>query len=271
MSIVWIDRMAVDVRGDGDAVVFVHGLGGSLNAWTPVLPALSRHRCVRPELPGAGRSRAAYALGDATAHRGQLSTALHVQALQRVMDALGVARAHVVGHSYGTLIAQELAVQEPQRVRSLALFGALLEPTEAMRAAMRSRAALVREQGLFDVAEAVAQAGLSAHTRETLQLAVAYVRETVGAQDVEGYARNCLALADARAARHEHIRCPVLVVNGDEDNVTPLSAARQLADRLSAAGAPTRLETLGRGGHGPMLERTGDAQRLLRDFLERQR
>ena len=47
MSLVWIDRMAVDVRGEGDAIVFIHGLGGSLNAWTPLLPALSRSRLVR--------------------------------------------------------------------------------------------------------------------------------------------------------------------------------------------------------------------------------
>ena len=37
MGVTWIDRMAVDVTGDGDAVVFVHGLGGSLNVWTPLL------------------------------------------------------------------------------------------------------------------------------------------------------------------------------------------------------------------------------------------
>jgi pimeloyl-ACP methyl ester carboxylesterase len=54
MAIVWIDRMAVDTRGEGDAVVFVHGLGGTMNAWTPLLPALARWRCVRVELPGAG-------------------------------------------------------------------------------------------------------------------------------------------------------------------------------------------------------------------------
>ena len=47
MSLVCIDRMAVDVRGEGDAIVFIHGLGGSLNAWTPLLPALPHWRCVR--------------------------------------------------------------------------------------------------------------------------------------------------------------------------------------------------------------------------------
>lgn len=271
MALLWVDRMAVDVRGEGPAVVFVHGLGGSLNAWTPLLPALTRQRCIRLDLPGAGRSHQAYALGSATPHGGRLSTETQADAVLRVLDALGLQHAHLVGHSYGTLIAQVLAAREPGRVRSLALFGALLEPAQAMRDAMRARAALAREQGLFDIAEAVSQAGLSASSRETQPVSVAYVRETVGAQDAEGYARNCLALGEARAARHELIRCPTLIVNGDEDVVTPLSAARQLADRLGAHGAPVRLETLGRCGHWPMLERTADAQRLLRDFLDKLR
>ena len=37
----WIDRMAVEVDGDGDAVVMVHGLGGTTNTWTPLMPALA--------------------------------------------------------------------------------------------------------------------------------------------------------------------------------------------------------------------------------------
>jgi pimeloyl-ACP methyl ester carboxylesterase len=267
MPIAWVDRMAVDVRGDGDATVFIHGLGGSMNAWTTLLPALGRWRCVRPELPGAGRSRRAYALGESTPHGGRLSAEVHAQAVLRVCEALGIARAHVVGHSFGTIIAQHLAAAEPARVRSLALFGAMAEPAPAMRDNMRARAATAREQGMFDIAEGISEVALSASSRESMPLAVAYVRDSIAAQDPEGFARNCLALADARAARPELIRCPVLIVNGDEDVVTPLSGARQLASRLADA----RVEVLGRCGHWPTLERVAESQRLLRDFLDRVR
>jgi pimeloyl-ACP methyl ester carboxylesterase len=262
--------MAVDVRGEGDAIVFIHGLGGSINAWTPLLPALSRWRCVRIELPGAGRSCRAYALGEATPHRGHLSAETHADAVLRVCESLGVARAHVVGHSFGTIVAQHVAASEPQRVRSLALFGALAEPPPAMRENMRARAALAREQGvqgMFEIAEGISQAALSASSREALPVAVAYVRDSITAQDPEGFARNCIALAEARAARPELIRGPVLVVNGDEDVITPLSGARQLAGRLTDA----RVEVLGRCGHWPTLERPAESQRVLREFLERVR
>jgi pimeloyl-ACP methyl ester carboxylesterase len=271
MSIVWVERMAVDVRGDGDAIVFVHGLGGSLNAWTPLLPALGRFRCVRPELPGAGRSTRAYALGEATPHRGRISAATHAEAVLRVCEVLGLSRMHLVGHSFGTIIALHVAAREPSRVRSLALFGAMAEPPGAMRENMLARAVAAREQGLFDIAEGISQIALSPSSRETQPVAVAYVRDSIAAQDPEGFARNCIALAEAQSARLELVRCPVLIVNGDEDMVTPLSGARQLAGRLVNGASPARVEVFGRCGHWPMLERPAESQRALREFLERQR
>jgi pimeloyl-ACP methyl ester carboxylesterase len=267
VAIAWIDRMAVDVRGDGDPIVFVHGLGGSLNVWSPLLAALARWRKVRVELPGAGRSQRAYALGAAAPGGGQLSVAVHADALRRVCEVLGIGRAHWVGHSFGTIIVQHLAAESPALVRSLALFGAMAEPPPPMRENMRQRAAAAREQGLFDIAEGISEFALSAHTRETLPLAAAYVRESVGAQDAEGFARNCLALAEARSARLDQIRCPVLIVNGDEDQVTPLSGARQLGDKL----AHSRIEVFGRCGHWPTIERPAESQRVLREFVERAR
>jgi pimeloyl-ACP methyl ester carboxylesterase len=262
--------MAVDVRGASDgaeAIVFEHGLGGSHNTWGPLLPVLGRWRCVRPELPGAGRSHRAHALGEATPHRGRIGTTTHAEALKRVCDTLGITRAHFVGHSFGTIIAQHVAAEWPSLVRSLALFGALAEPPQGMRDNMVGRAAVAREQGMFDIAEGIADFALSTSTKATQPVTVAYVREVVGAQDAEGFARNCEALAAARSARLELVRCPVLVVNGDEDPVTPLQGARQLVERLAQA----RLEVLSRCGHWPMLERPAESQRVLRDFLERVR
>ena len=54
-----IDRIAVEEEGEGPAVVCVHGLGGSGNTWTPLMPALARHRVIRIDLPGSGRSQRA--------------------------------------------------------------------------------------------------------------------------------------------------------------------------------------------------------------------
>jgi len=267
MAILWIDKMAVDARGEGDAVVFVHGLGGSMNAWTPLLPALGRYRSIRIELPGAGRSRQAYALSDSGPSRGRLSIEVLADSVIRVCQTLGLQRAHLVGHSLGTIVCQHVAVKLPALVRSLSLFGAMGEPHQAQRDNMIQRAAAAREQGMFDIAEGMSEFSLSPSSREQQPVTLAYVRDSVAAQDPEGFARNCIALAEAQSARTELIRCPVLVVNGDEDRVTPLSGARALAARLADA----RVEVLGRCGHWPTLERPLESQRLLRDFLDRVR
>jgi pimeloyl-ACP methyl ester carboxylesterase len=116
MTLQLVDRIAVEVEGDGDAVVCVHGLGGSSNTFTPLMPTLARHRVVRPDMPGSARSARV---------EGPLSIARFVDALQSVCARLGVARAHWIGHSLGTIVCQHLAVAAPKLVRSLALFGPL--------------------------------------------------------------------------------------------------------------------------------------------------
>ena len=261
-----IDRMLVEVDGEGDVVVCVHGLGGTTNTWTPLLPALARQQVVRVEMPGSGRSHKAYALADSAPQKGQLSIAVLVDAVLRACDALGIERAHFAGHSLGTIVCQHLAAREPRRVKSLSLFGALAAPPDAARAALKARAQLARSEGMYPIAEAIVKNALSNSTRETLPVAVAFVRESLLAQDAEGYARTCEALAAAEAAPVEAIRCPVLMVSGDEDVVAPAQGARALASRLTEA----RVEVLPRCGHWMPVERPAECQRLLREFLARQ-
>ena len=259
--------MAVEVDGDGDSVVLVHGLGGTTNTWTPLMPALGRHRCVRVELPGSGRSRDAYALRDNTPHQGTLTIDVLVDAVLRVCGELGLERAHLVGHSLGTIVCQHLAIKAPERVRSLALFGPLLAPPDPARAALQGRAARARAEGMYGIADAIVQAALSASTREQLPVTVALVRESLLAQDPEGYARTCEALAGAQPAAIEQVKVPVLLVAGDEDAVAPVQGARAMASRLATA----RVEVLPRCGHWMTAERAAECQTLLRTFLERQR
>jgi pimeloyl-ACP methyl ester carboxylesterase len=258
-----IERMLVEVDGEGDPIVCVHGLGGTTNTWTPLLPALTRQQVLRLDLPGSGRSNRAYALADSAPQQGRLSIATLVDAVLRACDALGIERAHFAGHSLGTIVCQHLAAREPRRVRSLALLGALAAPPEAVRTALKARAQLARSTGMYPIAEAIVKNALSNSTRETLPVAVAFVRESLLAQDAEGYARTCEALATAEAAPAEAIRCPVLLISGDEDIVAPVQGARALASRLAEA----RVEVLPRCGHWMPVERPAECQRLLREFL----
>jgi len=265
MSLHWVDKMAVEVDGEGDAVVMVHGLGGTTNTWTPLLPALTNVKRIRIELPGSGRSHRAHALQDNTPHKGQLSIDVLVDAVLRVCAQLGVSRAHFAGHSLGTIVCQHLAVRAPERVRSLALFGALPAPPEPARQALKTRAARARDEGMFGIADAIVQGGLSSSTREQLPVVVAFVRESLMAQDPEGYARSCEALSAAQPAAVERIDVPTMLVAGDEDAVAPVQVARELARRIGDA----TVEVLPRCGHWMTAERATECQSHLRRFFER--
>lgn len=254
-----VERIAVEIDGAGDAVLMVHGLGGTSNFWTPVLPALSRFHTIRPDLPGSGRS-----------HRveGPLSIDGFVRALMRVCGAAGVERAHVVAHSMGTIVALHLAVLEPRLVRSLALFGPLAAPPDAIRGPIRARGAKARSEGdpgMQEIADATVQSATSAETRGRRPLAVAAVRESVMRQSAEGYARSCEALSEAQPADLARIACPVLLVTGDEDVVAPPQAVRGIGERIPGA----RVEVLPRCGHWTIYEKPEECSVLLKTFLER--
>lgn len=264
MTLHLIDRIAVEDEGEGDAVVCVHGLGGSSNSFTPLMPALQRHRVVRIDLPGSGRSQRC---------EGTLSIARFVDAVQAACARLGVARAHFVGHSMGTIVLQHLALAAPKLVRSLALFGPLIAPADAARTAIRARAAKARAEGvagMHEITLALLNASVSADTRQRQPLAVAFVRESLMRQDGEAYARSCEALADAEPAAVDRIECPLLLVTGDEDAVAPPQAVRAMADRLHGA-KNVRVAVLARCGHWTPVERADECQRELREFLSAQR
>ena len=252
----FVERMAYEIEGDGDAVLMIHGLGGTSNAWTPVLPAVARYRTVRPDLPGSGRS-----------HRveGPLGLDLFVERALVVMRKAGVERAHVVAHSMGTIVAAHLAAAEPGKVSSLALFGPLLAPPEPARAALRDRAAQARKGDMQPIADALLRASVSAETRATRPAAVAFVRESLMRQDPEGYARTCEALAAMEPADTSRIECPALLVTGDEDVVAPPHAVRMMAERIKGS----RVEVLRGCGHWTPVEKPEECRDLLRRFYSR--
>lgn len=253
-----VERIAVEIDGSGDAVLLIHGLGGTSNFWTPVLPALARFRTVRPDLPGSGRS-----------HRveGALSIDRFVRALMRVCGAAGIERAHVAAHSMGTIVAFHLAALEPKLVRSLVLFGPLTAPPDASRGSIRARGEKARKEGdpgMQAIADAIVEAATSRETRSARPVAVAAVRESLMRQCPEGYARSCEALADAQGADLAKIGCPVLLVTGDEDAIAPPQAVRAIGAKIPGAV----VEVLPRCGHWTVYEKPEECGALLRRFLE---
>ncbi|MFK7967294.1 MAG: alpha/beta fold hydrolase [Burkholderiaceae bacterium] len=243
-----------EVHGSGTPVLMLHGLGGSSNTFEPLMPALGSYRTIRPDLPGAGRS----ALPTM-----QLSVDDILSTVLSVLEAAEVNKAHLVGHSFGTLLCQHLAMRQPERFLSLTLFGALTEPAQANRAGLRGRAEQVRKNGMTDTADAIVTGSLSAHTRRSNPIAMAFVRESLMRQTRDGYAANCEALAGARAVDATRLPCPVLVVTGREDAVTPVSMGQEITDKCSTGS----LEVLEQCGHWTPIEKPAECASALQQFL----
>ena len=250
---VFVGRIAVEIDGDGEPVLMIHGLGGSTNTFTPLLPAFARHKRVRFDLPGSGRSSRV---------EGPLSIEKFVDAARRAMAAAKVEKAHVVGHSMGTIVAAHLAAAEPNAVRSLALFGPLLAPPDQARASIRARAGRARQEGMQGIADVLLPSSLSPETRAKRLAAVAFVRESLMAQDPDGYARSCEALAEMQPADTSNIACPTLLVTGDDDVVSPPQSVRMMGQKI----AGSRVEVLRGCGHWTPVEKPDECIELLKRF-----
>lgn len=246
-----------DIAGDGEAVVLIHGLGGSSNTFQPLMPALRNFAVYRPDMPGSGRSPVPVE---------PQSIAAFAEAIVGGLKELGVTNAHFAGHSLGTLVCQHIAVHMPDCVRSLVLFGALTEPPDAARNGLIGRAATARAGNMDVIADQIITNTLSPATHAEKPAAVAFVRESLMRQPPEGYAKACEALSKATAYPVERIEVPVLLIAGDTDPVAPPSMATSLKDRMPNAS----MVLLQRSGHWLTIEKPAECNRLIAEFLQKQ-
>ena len=257
MASSWIDGIAVEVSGEGPPVLCIHGLGGSSNVWTPLMPALAGHQVIRFDLPGSARSP----LADE-----KLSIDVFVRAAHKVLAGLGIGRVTVLAHSLGTVVAQHFAVAHPDQVDGLILFGPLAAPPEQGRPGILARAKLARDglPAMQEIADAIVAGATGKETKAHNSLALALVRECVMRQPAEGYAQSCEALAAAQPAPVEQLTVPVLLVTGDQDGVAPAAAVQALAARIGNSS----VRVLEHCGHWTTFEKTAECAAEIEKFFQ---
>ncbi|MBN4083970.1 alpha/beta fold hydrolase [bacterium AH-315-A03] len=244
----------LETSGEGDPVVMVHGLGGTSTFFDAVATRLaSSSQVVVFDLEGHGRSPLA----------GSLSISGWAEDLGAVLDHVGASSASVVSHSMGTVIAQEFAARNPDRVDKLVLLGPIRELPDGGRDGLCERAATVREHSMGAVATGIANGGTGPRTKESRPEVVGYVRESLLRQDSEGYAAACEALAASVDADQAAISCPVLLITGTDDGLAPPDKA----ERISAGFADSRLEVIDGIGHWTVIEAGTEVAALVADFL----
>lgn len=253
-----INGLAVEVDGEGEALLCIHGLGGSSNTWTSLLQALEGFKVIRPDLPGSARS----ALPDE-----KLSIDVYVTALEQLVVAMNIESVHVAAHSLGTIVAQHFALRNASKVKSLALFGPLLAPPDAGRPVIHARAALARTgpAGMQQIADAIVKGATSPETKAQQPAVLALVRESVMRQPFEGYAQACESLAEAQAAAIEGIRVPALLMTGDQDGVAPAADVNAMAERIHGS----RVVVFEGCGHWATFEKPQACMQELENFYSR--
>ncbi len=241
--------------GDGDqAVVLLHGFGGDKDTWLFNLDALAEGRTVYAlDLPGHGESGKEVADGSVAGLAATVSGAL---------DALGIDRVDLVGHSMGAAVAMAVAAAAPGRVRSLALLAPAGLGQEINTGYLRGFvAAQSRRELKPHVEQLFADPALV--TRELLENVLKFKRLD-GAQAalsavLDGFLAGegqATVLAEPVAA----LGIPTLVVAGAEDRVIPPGHA-------GALGGKAAVHVLEGKGHMIHMEAAGEVNRLLADHL----
>jgi YbgC/YbaW family acyl-CoA thioester hydrolase len=250
--------LAVDVRGDGPTILFIHGYPLDHTIWAPQLAALDGWRRIAPDLRGMGRS-------DAPDLGYGLST--YAEDLAALMDALGVAHAVVCAHSMGGYVAFELLRRWPDRVNGLILVATRAEAdTPDGRRAREASAQQARELGAGAIADMMLPNMLAPGTRQANPGLVDAVRGLMARTPVAGIVGALAAMRDrpdSSPLLPTLGRIPALVIAGAEDRIIPIERSRAMADAIPEA----RLAIVAGAGHLPSLEAPEATTAAIRSFL----
>ena len=244
----------------GDWLLLIAGLGGHSGSFAPQIPAFAEHfRVLRFDNRGAGRT---------SAPDEPYSMRMMADDAAGLLDALGIAKAHVLGVSMGGMIAQELAINHGSCVDALVLACTRARPTGARRMAS-------------EVQRVIRMAGVDAREREAFgmpwSMTASFMQDQVrvdarielAAKDpypmqAHAYIRQVDAtMAHDTLDRLHTIESRTLVLVGADDILTPPWESAALADRIPTA----TLQTLPHGGHGFSLEYAAEFNAAAIGFL----
>jgi 3-oxoadipate enol-lactonase len=255
-------RLYWESTGEGDPVLLIMGLGLSGGAWWRTVPVLSRRlRVITFDNRGVGRSRAfSYAY----------TTEAMADDAVSVLDDLRLDRVHVYGISLGGMVAQQLALRHPERVRSLVL-GATnaggprasrpdAEVVAFLRRRLRMRAEdAARESIPFNYGPRCRSEHFDRIEEDIAQrLAHPFSERAYRAQMFAAGLHNCYG-------RLPRIDVSTLVVHGRHDRMVPVANAHLIAERIPGA----RLRILDESGHLYPTEEPA-VEDAIGAFLERQ-
>ncbi len=252
--------------GEGEPVVFVHGLGGHWQNWLQNIPrAAQERRVIAPDLPGFGMSEMP---------RVEITISNYARCVEALCQHLDLGRVVVVGNSMGGFVSSEIAIRYPERVERLVLVSAAGISSASVRRApalLTGRiataltvhtAARHREMARRPVTRHMALAFVARHpSRLPADLAWEGLIKGGGKPGFQDALRASLVY-DFRD-RLPEIGCPTLIVWGEKDSVISVRDAAEYERLISDSRKLVMEDT----GHVPMLERAPAFNDVLMEFL----
>jgi 3-oxoadipate enol-lactonase len=216
-----------EIRGSGDPLLLIHGLGSSTEDWEPQVAALEhRYTVVAYDVRGHGRT-------DKPA--GRYSISQFAADAARLIAKLELGPVHVMGLSMGGMIAFQLAVDHPELVRSLIIVNSgpeMIPRTWREKLAIAQRRLIVRMMGMRKMGRVLAERLLPSPGQAALR---ATFEERWARNDKRAYMRALNALVGwSVLAELPSIACPVLVVSADQD-YTPVAWKQAYTSRMPHA------------------------------------
>jgi YbgC/YbaW family acyl-CoA thioester hydrolase len=250
--------LAVEVRGEGPAVLFVHGYPFDRTIWRDQIDGLSGYRRIAPDLRGMGESDAPD-LG--------YGMSIYADDLAALLDTLGADDVVLCGLSMGGYIIFEFLRRWRHRVRGLILIDTRAEAdgNEARRA-RDAAAATAREGGAAAIADQMLPKVLAEGTRRHAPDVADRLHRIMAGTPVAGIVGALAAMRD----RPDSVPLlptlagvPTLVMVGAEDTLTPPETARRMAGAIPGA----RLVVVPGAGHVTPFERPSETTAAILEFL----
>lgn len=248
-----------DVLGKGKDVVLLHGFPLNSDLWKPVADQLAlRYRVTLIDLRAHGRSETG---------EGIATMARHAHDVLRVCKEADIGRAYFCGLSIGGYILFELWRQQRDKFAAMILCNTKAGPDTAEGKANRYKSAdEVLDRGPEGFIDSLIPKLLGETTRRNRIDIVDGVRKMM----LKSTAKGIAAVQRGMAERPDSvptlatINVPTLIVTGDEDSFAPLPEAQLLESHIKGS----KLQVIPQAGHLSVYEKTQDATRILRGFLD---
>lgn len=247
-----------EIEGEGPWMTLSHSLACNLSMWDPQVALLARrYQVLRYDTRGHGQSSAP--AGDYTLDE----LAADVKAL---LDGLGIRQTHWMGLSLGGMIGQTFALKYPGVFQSMVLADTTSRRAPDAGKLWADRIRIAREQGMAPLVEPTLARWFTESFRKTQPSVVARIAQGIRATPVAGYSGCCAAIAAIDVTdRLKEIRCPALVIVGDEDAGTPVAMARAIHENLPGS----ELTIIPSAAHLSNIEQAQAFNDAVMRFLER--